>query len=103
MRKLIAVLFVCATLSLGGCATPYPAGVVYSEFQIPTAVTSNSGPTTKVGTAECSSYFALVAVGDASIEAAMKNGGITKVHHVDWQVKNILGIIGKYKVTVYGE
>jgi hypothetical protein len=33
----------------------------------------------------------------------MKNGGITKIHYIDWDVKNILGIIGTYKVTVYGE
>ncbi len=42
-------------------------------------------------------------IGDASIDAAKRNGKITKVHHVDWQVENILGIIGKYKVIVYGE
>jgi len=33
----------------------------------------------------------------------MKNGNITKISHVDWEAKNILGIIGNYKVTVYGE
>ncbi len=48
-------------------------------------------------------FLGMVAIGDASIEAAKKNGGITKVHHVDWAVENILGIIGKYRVTVYGE
>jgi hypothetical protein len=33
----------------------------------------------------------------------MKNGGITKVNHADWEAKNIFGIIGNYKLTVYGE
>ena len=51
----------------------------------------------------CTSILSMVATGDASIEAAMKNGGITKVHHVDWQAKNILGIYGEFKTTVYGE
>jgi hypothetical protein len=44
-----------------------------------------------------------IATGDASIEAAMKNGGIKKVHHVDTQVKNILGIYAEYITIVYGE
>ncbi len=49
------------------------------------------------------SVFGLVATGDASIEAAAKQGGITVIHHVDWEVKNILGIIGTYRCNVYGE
>ncbi len=45
----------------------------------------------------------LVAYGDASIDAAKRNGGITTVHDVDWDVENFLGIYGKYTVTVHGE
>jgi hypothetical protein len=45
----------------------------------------------------------LVATGDASIEAAAKSAGITKIHHVDYHSKNILGIIGTFTVMVYGE
>lgn len=104
MKKLLTVVFACATvLYVSGCASPYPVGVIYSEFKSPLAVTSNNGTALKVGTAECESYFGLIATGDASIEAAKKSVGITKVYHVDWQVKNVLGVIGKYKVTVYGE
>ena len=86
-----------------GCATTYPVGLIYTQVKLPVMVTPNNGKATKVGTAECRSVLSLVAEGDASIEAAKENGGITKVHHVDWEVENILGVIGKYKVTVYGE
>jgi len=41
--------------------------------------------------------------GDCSIDAAKKNGGITKVHHADWHAKNFLGLIGDYKLMVYGD
>jgi hypothetical protein len=58
---------------------------------------------TKVGRATCQSYLGLVAVGDASVMTAMKAGGITKIHHVDWEANNILGIIGTYTCVVYGE
>jgi len=45
----------------------------------------------------------MIAIGDACIEVVKKSGCIIKVHHVDWDVKNILGLIGEYKCTVYGE
>ena len=38
--------------------------------------------------------------GDASISAAMKNGGITRVHHVDNETTNLLGIYAKYVTIV---
>lgn len=85
-----------------GCATPYPWGALYTELKLPISAESD-GQSLKVGTAECTSILGWVATGDASYEAAMKNGGITKVNHADWEAKNILGIIGNYKLTVYGE
>ncbi|MDL2124517.1 MAG: TRL-like family protein [Deltaproteobacteria bacterium] len=104
MRRTIATFTACAILFfVMGCATPYPVGTLYTQLELPVAVTANSGTPTKVGTSKCISVLTLVAIGDASIEAAKKDGGITKVHHVDWEVENILGIFGKYKVTVYGE
>jgi hypothetical protein len=71
---------------------------------LPQAATSNTASSKqKVGVSMCTSILGLVATGDASIEAAMKNGGITKIQHVDWNAKNILGLYGEYKTTVYGE
>ena len=104
MRNLMKVAagLMCVGL-LAGCATSFPVGSFYTELKLPLDVTSNAGKPTKVGTAECTSILSLVATGDASIDTAKKNAGITKVYHVDWEVKNILGIIGNYKVTVYGE
>jgi TRL-like protein family len=43
------------------------------------------------------------ATGDASISAAMANGGITRIHHVDQETTNILGIYAKYVTIVHGE
>lgn len=96
------IMAVCAICFLIGCATPYPMGSAYTNVKLPVIATAAS-ESPKVGTAECKSYFGLVATGDASIDAAMKNGGIKKVHHVDWEANNILGIIGTYKIIVYGE
>ncbi len=105
MRRLVMVLIACASLwFLTACATSFPVGTLYTELKLPvTATSAYSGKSEKVGTAECTSVLTLVTTGDASIETAMKNGGIRKIHHVDWEVQNILGVIGKYKVVVYGE
>jgi len=105
MRK---VMLLAAVLLLGtvltGCAMVVSPvnGMLYTQLQGPMGATSNAG-STKVGTAMCESYLGLVAMGDSSIEAAMKNGGITKVHHVDFDAMNILGIYAKFTVKVYGE
>lgn len=96
----VLVTFVC----LQGCAgviTP-AVGTIYSDVKGPLTATSLSGAK-KVGTSSCTSILGIVAQGDASIEAAMKNGGITKIHHVDTHTYSILGVYAKLTVHVYGE
>ena len=56
----------------------------------------------KMGTSEAWGIL-VFATGDASISAAMRNGGITRIHHVDNDTVNILGIYAKYTTIVYGE
>ena len=102
MKKTIAIGVCLAALGLGGCATTMPQGVAFTNVKLPVSATSNTAGAEKMGTATCQSILNLVATGDCSIQAAMKEGGITKITHVDWDANNILGIIGNYKLTVYG-
>ena len=106
MKTTIAcILCLTAVVLLGaGCAAMYPpGGSVYATLNMPLVATSNQAPMPmKIGTATCKSFFGVYAAGDVSLQTAMKNGNITKVHHVDWQVKNIIGV-ATYKLTVYGE
>lgn len=99
--RICAAVVVMALIS--GCATALPAGAGYLKLKLPVCATANPSNSPKVGTAQCVSYCGVVAIGDVSIHTAMKNGGITKIHHVDWEVESIAGIIGKYKIIVYGE
>ena len=102
MKKI--ALFGGVAFLMSSCAmvhTPVSAGL-YTDVKYPVAVTSNSG-STKVGVAEASSVLGIVATGDASVEAAAKAAGITKIHHVDAQATNILGLFAKYTIFVYGE
>lgn len=56
----------------------------------------------KVGMAT-STAIICIATGDASIQAACQNGGITKIHHVDHKSMSVLGVYAKYTTVVYGE
>ncbi len=56
----------------------------------------------KVGKAEAMGVL-IVGVGDSSIGAAAANGQITKIHHVDAEQFNILGIYSRNTTIVYGE
>ncbi|WP_034628174.1 TRL-like family protein [Desulfocurvibacter africanus] len=87
---------------LSGCATPLPTGAIYTGVTMPSAATAELS-TDKKGTAQCISVLGLVAVGDCSIDTAVRDGGITKISHVDFRAKNILGVYGQYTTTVYGE
>jgi len=102
--KLVCLIGLLAFLPMiFGCATPYPQGVIFTELSLPVDAAGPAKTFAKTGEANCTCVLALVATGDCSIDAAMKDGGITKVHHVDWEARNILGIIGEYKLIVYGE
>lgn len=102
--KLMTVAAAAAFLlsSCGAWVASPVMGGLYTDVQSPVAVTSNSG-SSKVGSSEAVSYLGLVATGDASIDAAAKKAGITKIHHVDAKSTNILGLFAKYTIYVYGE
>ena len=67
----------------------------------PVAAGSAAGQS-KVGRATAVGIV-MFAHGDASISAAMANGGITRIHHVDHETFNIFGLYAKYTTIVYGE
>lgn len=100
-----ALLVLSVPVLLTGCgafvASPVPGGI-YTEVQYPFMVTGEVGAS-KVGTADATTVLGLVATGDASIQTAMRRGGIEKVSHVDIQARSVLGIFATYTVYVYGE
>ena len=104
MKKIVMLVAAMAIVVLSGCATAVPRGLISSNMTLPIQATGNMKGT-KVGIAKCQSIMGFVASGDASIEAAMRKGGITKVSHVDWKVESEipLGIKTVYTTTVYGD
>lgn len=107
---LITALAVFSFASLTGCGAMIAmggGGLFYQDTKAPAPAVAYHGATanttSKVGEASFQSILGIIVTGDASIQRAMQVGGITKVHHIDTQVTNILGIIATYKTIVYGE
>jgi len=103
-RRNLAIAAVAAALLLGttGCmSVASPAvGVLYTDVKGPLGANGKIGA--KEGKACAESILGLIARGDASIEAAAKEGGITSVSTVSHHSTNMLGIIGEFCTIVRG-
>ncbi|MBI5788082.1 MAG: hypothetical protein HZA78_04415 [Candidatus Schekmanbacteria bacterium] len=107
MKKYVGVLMGIGLLCITGCASvggngSYAIGMWVSDVKLPGHTTANSAGA-KVGTSECTSILGVVANGDASIDTAARNGGITKIKSVDYKVFSVLGIYAKLTTVVTGE
>ncbi len=108
MRVVKAVfLAVGSTVVLGGCAivgSPLP-GLLYTDVKYPSYYdgAAEKGPGTKAGQAQAMSILGLIATGDASIDAACRNGGIGNIQTVDTHAMSVLGLFATYTTKVTGE
>ncbi|MCU0724182.1 MAG: TRL-like family protein [Planctomycetes bacterium] len=107
MKVLFALLLVAPFLLLGGCgmmSTPM-AGVIYTDVKYPSYYdgADTLGPGEKTGTAMAQNFLFLVGIGDASVQAACKAGGISKIHTVDHHGWSILGLYSKWTTIVTGK
>ncbi len=107
MKKRLTMLLVISFIAfvLTGCAvvnSPVSNGLIYTGVSGPIAATANDSYS-KVGKSSCVAILGIISTGDASIDAAMKNSGITKIHHVDHKSTSILGIFAQFTTIVYGE
>ena len=105
MKKLLSAI---ALLMLGVSAIPSaqafePWGfAIYNgtkepaDYAIPGAAKAP-----KTGTAACRTVMGIVNWGDCSIDAAMKDGKITKVYYADWEKKFIV-VYGVKTLKVHG-
>ncbi len=80
------------------------AVALMSSCSITTPLAATSNPIgKKVGTAKATIVFGLCFGGNHGVEAAAKNGGITKVSTVDVRYFNVLYIFQTNKTIVTGE
>jgi hypothetical protein len=107
VTSVLAALCLTVMTGCGALVAFGSGGLLYEDAVVPLSDVSYWGPATssaaKRGEASFTSILGIIATGDASLKAAMENGGITKVHHIDQQITNILGVVATYKIIVYGE
>ncbi len=107
MKKLTTCIMTLsiATLAISalmGCASGTPVGgFIYSDVQGPVNATGAMRGNLH-GEACAASYLSLIALGDASISAAAKAGGVNQISHVDHTWTNILGLYAQYCTHVWG-
>lgn len=102
ISKAIVVLAIAALAGpMMGCAGVYsPAqGGIWMDVKGPLQAGDKVG--SKEGRACATSYVGLVALGDASIQTAAANGGITNIESVDHHSKNMV-VIGEFCTIVRG-
>ena len=107
MKKLLALGALAASAAfMTGCGVFPMKGNSMAAITMNHVVSEpdvdNSVLPAKKGMAK-STAIILFSSGDASIGAAMRDGGITKIHHVDYDVKNILFFYNEVTTIVYGQ
>ncbi|MEO5355860.1 MAG: TRL-like family protein [Nitrospirae bacterium YQR-1] len=105
-RKLFLLGLIVISLSMltasCGFVADGPFGWVYTDNKVPVAMgTAQTGA--KAGKACIHSFLGAVAIGDASIETAMKAAGIKTVYSVNKENLNIFGTYTRQCTIVAGE
>lgn len=103
MKK--SLFAVALPMLFAGCiVAPFqpPMGIV-SVVKAPLSTEGNFNAGTKKGEASSTSILGLVSMGDCSIDAAVKNGGLKKINHLDYGYLNIIGVYQKATVIAHGE
>lgn len=116
LRKMVLHTLAAAAVIAGttGCTTglypggPTPAGIIYTEVTGPAqhlaVATHPDAEYYRRGEASAVAFLGLFAFGNNGVHAAMQNGSITKVHHVDHTVQHFLyALYVNHKTIVYGE
>jgi len=104
VRTALLGCLLCGTSFMLGCiAAPVvpPLGMIYTKVDAPLAPRGDVG--SKRGSADVTSFFGLVSIGDGSVKAAAANGGIREVKLVDYEYTNYMLIFQRYTTVAYGD
>ena len=97
--------FVTGCAQVGGPTTSTAVGIggIIIDHKAPASFNiDNNVKCLKCGTATSKSIV-VYTTGDSSLKAAMDAGGISKVNHVDYEVKNIFNVYSEATTIVWGE
>ena len=103
-KRFLVLGLLLAVVVAAGCVMP-TKGAVLAPVMVtksPVAMVDNAVRPARCGTA-MSKGIILLAIGDASIEAAMADGNISRVHHIDSEELSVLGLYCEQTIYVWGE
>jgi hypothetical protein len=90
-----------------GCASPgnHGHGLLAAKVRGTLQAGTGAPPAEpREGRAESYSFLWLFASGDASLDTAIREGGLRRVHRVDWEHKSLLfGLMTVYTTIAVGE
>ena len=105
----LAALVGCTPLDWRAPVQP-PRGALFTAYSAP--ITTDFADTPVQGrTGEASTLYVRIPVssllqfafGDASLETAARRAGISQIHYADYEILEVLGVFGEFKVRVHGE
>lgn len=106
-RLVKSLLCLLAVVFMAGCmiapVVP-PTGAIFNNTRVPLDVDfekTEYGP--KTGAASTNCILGLIAWGDASAEAAAKNGDITTIEYLDYEYMNVLYIYQRFTTIAHGK
>ena len=108
-RKIQNVVIFFMIIFLPGCiifSSPTGQGLIGTDLKAPVLVADNNVPSQKnlkIGQARCINLFGLFAFGDCSINKAIENGNISKIHYIDNNLRSFLFIASESTTIIYGE
>lgn len=99
MKRMTMAILLALGIAFGA------SGCMYTQIAEPTLIDIDNNIGGQKSGRACQSWvMGLVYTGDASVDAAKKAGGVTKVHNVDNTTNAIFGFIwGERCTIVYGE
>ena len=100
----IIIMFNCSGCFMSN--SPVGLGLIVTNLKAPIEVAEKCDvdrKNLKVGMAECINILGLLAIGDCSMEAAMKSSNIKKVCFVDTKIKSFLFLHVTTNTIIYGE
>ena len=107
--KIQNVIIFLIFIMVPGCLTfsgPTGQGILITNQESPLLVADSNVPskdTLKIGKAECANVLGLFSFGDCSINTAIENGGISKIHYIDKELGSFLFIFSNQTTVIYGE
>jgi len=102
--KMIACFALLAIGAAGCLCAPFqPPPAIVADYSAPLSTEGNWKTGSKTGKAEAICVLGIVATGDCSLNAAIKDGGLKSVSYADYDYFNVLGIYQRVTVKVVGD